>query len=77
MGDEFDNLFGVEGVRESSIHFGSEIFARTVRAFQNDYLYSGLAYDNPVIQEATLTAANLIREPLETHAFDPLGWRSN
>jgi 5-methylthioribose kinase len=76
LGNDFDDLFGMEGVRESSIHFGSEILTRTVGAFQNNYLYCGLAYDDPVIQEAVQIAAAHIRTPLDMHTFDPLGWRT-
>jgi len=75
-GNDFDDFFGLEGVRESSIHFGSEILTRTVGAFQTDYLYNGLAYDNPVIQEAVQIAAAHIRTPLDMHTFDSLGWRT-
>jgi 5-methylthioribose kinase len=76
LGNDFDSLFGVEGIRESSIHFGSEILTRTVGAFQNDYVYNGLAHDDPVIQEAVQIAAAHIRTPLDMHTFDPLGWRA-
>jgi 5-methylthioribose kinase len=34
LGKDFDQIFGVDGVQESSIHFGSEILARTVGYFQ-------------------------------------------
>jgi hypothetical protein len=77
MGIEFDNLFGVDGVRESSVHFGSEILTRTVGAFQNDYHYGGLSTDHPSIQEAVQTAAAHILDPLEMHTFDSLDWRTN
>jgi len=75
MGDEFDTLFGVEGVRESSVHVGSEILTRAVGAFQNDYLYGGLSPDHPIIQEAVQTASAHILNPLDMRTFDSLGWR--
>jgi 5-methylthioribose kinase len=76
LGEEFSAIFGKNGVEESSTHFGSEIFARTVGVFQKDYLYDDLSYDHPAIQEAIQNAATHIRNPLEVHTFDPLGWRS-
>lgn len=77
MGYEFNNLFGEDGVRESSVHFGCEILTRTVGAFQNEYLYGGLSPDHPSIQEAVQTAAAHILNPLGVHTFDSLDWRTN
>lgn len=77
IGDDFDLLFGVNGVRESSIHFGCEILTRTVGAFQNDYLYGGLSTEHSSIQKAVQIAAVHILNPLETHTFDSLDWRKN
>jgi 5-methylthioribose kinase len=77
MGIDFDSLFGADGVRESSIHFGSEILTRTVGAFQHNYLYGGLSTDHPSIQEAVQVAAAHILNPLEMHTFDSLDWRKN
>ena len=75
LGVEFDSLFGVKGVGESSVHFGSEVLTRTTGVFQDGYLYSGLAPDHPAIQEAARIAARHIREPLGVDTFDALGWR--
>jgi len=75
LGNEFGNLFGVNGVRESSVHFGCEIFTRTVGSFQSDYLYGGLSPDHPIIQEAVQTASAHILNPLDMRTFDSLGWR--
>lgn len=77
LGSQFDLLFGMDGVVESSVHFGSEIFARTVGAFQKDYVYSGLSPDHPDIQFAVQTAAAHITSPLQMKTFDLLGWRNN
>lgn len=60
LGDDYERLFGAEGSRESSIHFGSEILARTVGFFQEGYLYQGLAWDHSAIQQAARMAARHI-----------------
>lgn len=75
LGAEFVGIFGLDGVSESAIHFGSEILTRTVGAFQDGYLYGGLAHDHPAIREAVQTAAAHIRSPLENNTFDQLDWR--
>lgn len=75
LGGDFDSLFGIAGVMESSIHFGSELLTRTTGVFQKDYLYAGLAYDDPIIQEAVDAAARHIRTPAYVDTFDALGWR--
>jgi tRNA A-37 threonylcarbamoyl transferase component Bud32 len=76
LGSQYDSLFGLDGVIESSVHFGSEIFARAVGTFQNDYVYSGLAPDHPVVQAAVQAAAAHIRNPWDMHTFDLLGRRA-
>lgn len=63
LGDDFKTLFGIEGVLESSVHFGSELLIRTTGVFQKDYLYADLDHDNPVIQEAVNIAARHICKP--------------
>lgn len=75
LGGDFDTLFGIAGVMESSIHFGSELLTRTTGVFQKDYLYSGLAYDDPVIKEAVDVAARHICTPASINTFDALAWR--
>jgi len=75
LGDQFHSVFGEEGVRESAIHFGCEVLTRAVGNFQEGYLYEGLAWDAPIIQEAAACAAAHILTPLEQTTFDPLGWR--
>ncbi|PKO04011.1 MAG: hypothetical protein CVU41_19215 [Chloroflexi bacterium HGW-Chloroflexi-3] len=72
LGKDFDRIFGADGVQESSIHFGSEILARTVGYFQTGYLYEGLAWDHPVIQQATQTAARHILNPAGETTFEIL-----
>jgi len=76
LGDSFDEVFGLAGVRESAIHFGSEVLTRTVGNFQNGYLYEGLPCDHPLIQEAAACAAKHILDPLEQPTFDGLNWRN-
>ena len=72
----FEQVFGLDGVRESAIHFGSEVLTRTVGNFQNGYLYEGLPWDHPLIQEAVACAAKHILDPLEQSTFDGLNWRN-
>lgn len=76
LGDDFESLFGREGVLESSVHFGSELLTRTTGVFQRDYLYANLDHDDPVIQEAVNIAARHICEPEIIDTFDALGWRT-
>jgi len=42
------------------IHFGAEILARTVGAFQNGYLYHGMKPNDPLIKEAVNNALESI-----------------
>ena len=72
LGKDFDRIFGVDAVQESSIHFGSEILARTVGYFQAGYLYQGLDWDHPDIQQATQTAALHILNPSGEKTFEIL-----
>lgn len=76
LGSDFDTLFGIEGMLESSTHLGSEVLTRTAGVFQKDYLYAGLDHDDPVIQEAIETAARHICQPEHTNTCDALGWRT-
>lgn len=76
LGRDFDALFGIAGLVESSIHFGSELLARTTGVFQKDYLYASLAHDDPVIQQAVNTAARHICMPAAENTFAALGWRT-
>jgi len=75
LGDSFDEVFGLSGVRESAIHFGSEVLTRTVGNFQNGYLYEGLAWDDRLIQTAADLAARHILDPLHQTTFDAMNWR--
>jgi 5-methylthioribose kinase len=77
IGPSFDTLLGTQGVSESAIHFGCEVLTRTVGAFQDGYLYSGLAPEDDIIQEAAQVAAEHIRLPLEVDTFDAVSWRSH
>lgn len=69
LGTTFDELFGADGVYESSVHFGSEILMRTTGPFQEGYLYEGLPSDGPVVQEALRVAAEHIRTPEAVDTF--------
>lgn len=64
LGDSFDEVFGLAGVRESAIHFGSEVLTRTVGNFQKGYLYEGLPWDHPLIQAAVACALPIWNWPL-------------
>ncbi len=75
LGSDFETLFGIDGVLESAIHFGSELLTRTTGVFQKDYLYAGLAHTDSIIQQAVDTAARHICQPEQTSTFDALGWR--
>jgi aminoglycoside phosphotransferase (APT) family kinase protein len=76
LGDRFDSVFGKAGVWESAIHFGCEVLTRAVGNFQVGYLYEGLAWDAPIIQEAAACAADHILSPLAQSTFDALDWRA-
>jgi 5-methylthioribose kinase len=72
LGSAFDEVFGAQGVRQSTVHFGAEILMRTTGAFQEGYLYEGLAVDSPPLQEAVQVAARHIRSPERVETFAPL-----
>jgi 5-methylthioribose kinase len=72
LGEDFETVFGADGLRESSIHFGSELLARTVGLFQTGYLYQDLEWDQPDIQFAVTTAARHILHPTEQQTFEIL-----
>jgi 5-methylthioribose kinase len=75
LGADFEALFGSGGVRESSIHFGSELLTRTTGAFQQGFLYDGLPIDSPIIQEAAQIAAQHLIAPTSVDTWNSLGWR--
>lgn len=52
---------GEQDAAETAIHFGCEILARTLGAFQEGYVYEGLAADSEVVMEAVGVAAEAIR----------------
>ncbi|MGD2178738.1 MAG: phosphotransferase [Anaerolineae bacterium] len=72
LGDAFGEVFGARGARQSTVHFGAEILMRTVGAFQDGYLYEGLAVDAPALQQAVQVAARHIRSPERVDTFAPL-----
>jgi hypothetical protein len=72
LGSAFDEVFGAQGVRQSTVHFGAEILMRTVGAFQEGYLYEGLAVDAPALQEAVQVAAEHIRSTERVDTFEAL-----
>ena len=47
--------------RDAALHAGCEILVRTVGAFQEGYVYDGLAPDAPAIREAVACAAAWMR----------------
>jgi len=59
--------------RTAALHMGCEILARTTGAFQDGYLYDGLAPTHPVMQRAVAEAARHLRTPEEVDTFAPLG----
>lgn len=71
LGSDFERLFGLGGLEESAIHFGSEVLTRTVGIFQQGYLYEGLSRDDDLVQEAVQVAAMHIRRPLDVETFIP------
>jgi 5-methylthioribose kinase len=72
LGSAFDEVFGAQGVRQGTVHFGAEILMRTTGAFQEGYLYEGLAVDAPALQEAVQVAAQHIRSPERVDTFTAL-----
>jgi aminoglycoside phosphotransferase (APT) family kinase protein len=70
LGAKFDALMGAEGLRESSIHFGSEILTRAAGAFQKGFLYDGLSQDSPILQEAVQVAAQHLLTPTTVDTWD-------
>ena len=72
LGDKFEELFGMDGIRESAIHFGAEVLARTVGTYQPGYLYDNLLPESPTVQEAVQAAAAHIRWPEATATFAAL-----
>jgi hypothetical protein len=63
LGSSFEQVFGANGIYESTVHFGCEVLVRTVGAFQEGYLYAGLSPNDPIIREAVAVAAQHIRSP--------------
>lgn len=57
--------------RTAALHMGCEILARTTGAFQDGYLYDGLAPTHPVMQRAVAEAARHLRTPEEVDTFAP------
>lgn len=72
LGSAFNEVFGASGVRQSTVHFGTEILMRTVGALQEGYLYQGLTTEAPAVQEAVDMAARHIRSPENVDTFAPL-----
>ena len=62
-------LMTEEDEREFQVHFGAEIFARTLGNFQKNYLYDGLSPEHPIIQEAAAEARRWIDGAYD--AFQP------
>lgn len=66
-------LWGAEARRIAVLHMGCEILARTTGAFQDGYLYDGLAVTHPAMQAAVEHAAHCLRTPGDVDIFDPFG----
>ena len=72
LGSKIGALYGPSGERECSIHFGSEVLARTVGQFQKGYLYDGLAPEDKMVREAVEMAAAHLRQSAGTDTFSLL-----
>ncbi len=72
LGARFEDLFGLQSIRDCAIHFGAEVLARTVGVYQSGYLYDGLPLQSSAIQEAVQVAAEYIRFPESTEIFATL-----
>ena len=56
-------------LRECALHFGAEIFARTVGPFQAGGRYEGLTLDDVMLREALYVAAEHLRTPDAPETF--------
>ena len=72
LGQKFDEVLGLQGIRESAVHFGAEVLVRAVGAFQDGYLYAGLSPNDPRVQEAARIAAQHLRSPASVDTFASL-----
>jgi 5-methylthioribose kinase len=72
LGEQFDEVFGAPGLRESAIHMGAEILVRAIGRFKEGYLYGGLSPDDPQVREAVEAAAQHIRSSDNADTFGPL-----
>lgn len=54
---------------DAAVHFGCELLARTVGAFQRGYLYEGLSAESGPVKEAIATAAHHLEAPRDTEIF--------
>lgn len=63
---------GPEVRRTAALHMGCEILARTTGAFQDGYLYDGLAPTHPALQHAVRNAARHLRTPDAVATFAAL-----
>lgn len=72
LGSIFEILFGADGLRENAIHFGAEVLARSLGAFQSGYLYDGLSPDDAKVQEAVEVAAAHLRASEDVDCFAAL-----
>ena len=69
MGESYGELWDADERRAAAVHFGAEILVRAVGAFQDGYLYEGLAPGHPAVQEAVATAARHLRHPEAADRF--------
>lgn len=72
LGEKKNEIFDSLSLRQSYIHFGCEILARTIGAYQQGYLYETLDPNSPIIQQAVQVAAEHIRHPEKGGILDIL-----
>ncbi len=65
-----NEIWSIRDIADCAVHFGCELFTRTVGTFAQGSLYSGLPPSHPTVIEATQAAAQHIREPLKVDTFD-------
>ena len=69
LGEKRYELLKLEEIIDCSIHFGAEILVRSIGRFKSGYLYEGLDWQSPIIQEAVETAVSHIRSPEDLETF--------
>ena len=62
LGPDVRGLWTPDVQRDAAIHYAAEVLVRAVGAFQEGYLYGGLAPEAPPVQEAVAEAARHLRD---------------